>query len=72
MSKFEIDDKNFEQEHQEFTKPDQPEIPQIEGNVQLIDERGQIRLIPTPRQVERSPFERRSHPLIFGFVAQWK
>jgi len=52
MSKYDIDDKHFDQEHVEFSKggvEDQTSGPRIEGNVQLLDQDGKIRLVPTPR-----------------------
>lgn len=51
MSKYEADEKHFEQDHVEFAENGgkQGSQPQIEGNIQLIGNDGEVRLVPTPR-----------------------
>jgi len=51
MSKYDADEKNFEQDHVEFAESGGKleSRPQIEGNIQLIGNDGEVRLVPTPR-----------------------
>lgn len=51
MSKYEADEKHFEQDHVEFAENGGKlaSQPQIEGNIQLIGNDGEVRLVPTPR-----------------------